>query len=154
MNDRQPLDPAQFPTRGAYVRARVWRLLRFSLLFWACAYFALVASSGHTYFRSFAFGLALLFALWLIVGAVVSDGEAIPVPDGYLLVAIAAWALWSLASATWSIHPAYSKAEIGTEVGWGVLTAVIFYVAARTDHAFRKIIMQQRRNINVEKRFG
>lgn len=115
----------------------MWRLLRFSLLFWACAYFVLVAVSGHTYFRSIAFGLALLFTLWLIVGALVSDGEPIPIPDRYLVAAVLAWSAWSAASLSWSIHAAYSRAEIGTEVGWGLATAAIFYVAARTDHAFR-----------------
>ena len=50
-------------SRAAYVRARVFALLQFSTAFWACVYFALVAISGHTYFRSLAFGLAAAFAL-------------------------------------------------------------------------------------------
>lgn len=140
MNDTSPRDPAAAPTRGAVMRARIFALLRFSLLFWACVYFALAAVSGHTYFRSLAFGLALVFALWLILGALFSDGEPIPVPDGYLWGTLGAWAAWSAASYTWSLHPAYSGLEIGTEVGWGIATAAIFYVAARSATAFRAVL--------------
>ena len=88
--------------------------------------------TGHTYFRSIAFGIALIFALWLIVGAWLSDAEPIPRPDGYLLAAIAAWAGWSAASMLWSIHPDYTRSELGTEIVWGLATATIFYVAVRT----------------------
>ena len=105
--------------RGVVIRARIFALLRFSLLFWACSYFALAAISGHTYLRSIAFGLALLFALWLILGALFSDGEPIPVPDWYLWGALVAWSGWSAASVGWSLHPAYTKAELGTEIVWG-----------------------------------
>jgi O-antigen ligase len=127
------------PTRGAVIRARIFALLRFSLLFWACVYFALVAVSGHTYLRSIAFGFALLFALWLILGAMFSDGEPIPVPDAYLIGALVAWSAWSAASLAWSIQPSYSRAELGTEVGWGLATVAIYYVAARTGRAFRAL---------------
>ncbi|MEO8507521.1 MAG: O-antigen ligase family protein [Betaproteobacteria bacterium] len=139
MNRRSHPEAAQVPTRAAVFRARVFVLLRFSVLFWACAYFALVAISGHTYLRSFAFGFALIFALWLILGALFSDGEAIPVPDAYLWIPVLAWAAWSAASYAWSIHPAYTRAELGTEIGWGLATATIFYVAARAGPAFRAL---------------
>ena len=125
--------------RGAAIRARIFALLRFSLLFWACVNFGLVAVSGFTYLRSIAFGFALLFALWLILGAIFSDGEPIPVPDNYLLGTLAAWSAWSAASVAWSIQPAYSLAELGTEVGWGMATVAIYYVAARTGTAFRAV---------------
>jgi len=133
------IDPAASlsPDRGAVVRAQVFVLLRFSLLSWACIYFALIAVTGHTWFRSLAFGFAAVFALWLILGALFSDGEPIPVPDTYLWVTFSVWSAWSAASWLWSIHPAYTAAEIGTEIGWGVATATIFYVAARSGIAFR-----------------
>jgi len=133
------IDPAASlsPDRGAVVRAQVFVLLRFSLLSWACIYFALIAVTGHTWFRSLAFGFAAVFALWLILGALFSDGEPIPVPDTYLWVTFSVWSGWSAASWLWSIHPAYTAAEIGTEIGWGVATATIFYVAARSGIAFR-----------------
>jgi O-antigen ligase len=118
----------------------VFALLRFSVLFWACAYFALAAISGHTYFRSIAFGLAATFALWLILGSLLSDNEPMPVPDAWLLAAILAWAAWCAISVLWSIHPAYSRAEVGTEIGWGLATAAIFHVAARNGRAFRAIV--------------
>ncbi|MFO1322670.1 MAG: O-antigen ligase family protein [Burkholderiales bacterium] len=137
MNDRRAPRPDVRRHDAAYVRARVFALLRFSLLFWACAYFALVAVSGFTYVRSFAFGLSLTFALWLIAGSLFSDNEPMPVPNGYLVAAVAGWSAWSALSYLWSIHPAYTKAEIGTEVGWGLATATIFYTAARSDRAFR-----------------
>lgn len=138
MQQNSPPDPV--PTRGAVLRARVFALLRFSLLFWACVYFALVAISGHTYPRSVAFGFSAVFALWLILGAMFSDGEPIPVPDTYLWATVLAWSLWSAASVTWSIHPALSRAELGTEVGWGLVTVTIFYVAARSATAFRAVL--------------
>lgn len=127
------------PTRGALVRARIFSLIQFSLVSWACIYFTLVAVTGFTYVRSFAFGFALVFAIWLILGAIFSDGEAIPVPDAYLWIPIAGWAGWSAASYFWSVHPAYSRAEIGTEIGWGLATATIYYVGARAGVAFRAI---------------
>src|SRR4029453_5073118 len=126
----QRIDPAT-PLRsasGAATRARVFALLRFSLLSWACVYFALIGITGHTYFRSIAFGLAAVFALWLILGAIFSDSAPIPIPDQYLWATILAWSAWSAASYIWSVHPAYTRAEIGTEIGWGIATATIFYV--------------------------
>jgi O-antigen ligase len=137
------VDPAAVgnttPTRGALIRARIFAVLRFSLVNWACIYFALIAISGHTYLRSIAFGFALVFALWLILGTLFSDNEPIPPPDAYLWGAVFAWSAWSAASLAWSIHPAFTRAELGTEVGWGLATAAIFYVAARSDQAFRTL---------------
>ncbi len=127
------------PTRGALIRARIFTVLHFSLVNWACIYLALVAISGHTYLRSIAFGFALAFAIWLILGTLFSDNEPIPPPDAYLWGAVLAWSGWSAASLAWSIHPAFTRAELGTEVGWGLATAAIFYVAARSDHAFRTL---------------
>jgi O-antigen ligase len=125
---------------GAASRARIFRLLQFSLLLWAAVYLVLVAMTGHTWFRSIAFGIALIFALWLIVGARLSDAEPIPAPDGYLLAAFAAWAGWSAASMLWSIHPDYTRSELGTEIVWGLATATIFHVAVRTPAAFRVLL--------------
>ncbi|MEO8752688.1 MAG: O-antigen ligase family protein [Casimicrobiaceae bacterium] len=141
MRPRAEFRVPQAPARSAVLRARIFALLRFSLLSWACIYFALVAISGHTYFRSIAFGFASIFALWLILGALFSDGEPIPVPDWYLWSAIVAWSGWSVASLAWSLHPAYTKLELGTEVGWGLATVGIFYVAARTGMAFRAMLV-------------
>ena len=140
MRSRRDLPVTHRPARGAGLQARIFTLLWFSLLFWACSYLALVTISGHTYFRSIAFGLASIFALWLILGALFSDGEPIPVPDWYLWGALVAWSAWSAASLGWSLHPAYTKAELGTEVGWGMATATIFYVAARSAVSFRTLM--------------
>ena len=125
---------------GAATRARVFAFIRFSLVAWACIHFALIAITGFTYVRSFAFGFAAVFALWLVLGAIFSDNEPIPIPDTYLWAALALWAGWSTASYFWSVHPAYTKAELGTEVGWGLVTAAIYYVAARTGVSFRAMV--------------
>jgi O-antigen ligase len=125
---------------GAGSRARIFRLLQFSLLVWASVYLVLVAMTGHTYLRSVAFGIALIFAVWLTLGSWLSDAEPVPAPDGYLLAAILAWAGWSAASVLWSVHPEYSLAELGTEVVWGLATIMIFYVAVRTARAYRVLL--------------
>jgi len=118
----------------------MFAFLEWSALVWACVYLALVAITGHTYIRSIAFGIAAGCSLWLVLGALFSDAPPIPRPDRHVVVAILAWAGWSAASWTWSIHPAYTLGEIGTEIGWGLATAVIFYVAARSGSAFRTIV--------------
>ena len=125
---------------AAAARARVFAFIRLCLVTWACVHFALVAITGLTYVRSFAFGFAAVFALWLVLGAIFSDNEPIPIPDAYLWATLALWAGWSSASYFWSVHPAYSKSEIGTEVGWSLVTVAIYYVAARTGVAFRAVL--------------
>lgn len=125
---------------SAQWRARVFTLLQRSLLVWACLYLALVVVSGQTYLRSVAFGFALILALWLTLAAVFSDAETIPLPDKILLASIAGWCGWSVASLTWTINLPYTARELRSEVGWGLATAVIFYVAARTAIAFRVLL--------------
>src|SRR5277367_305524 len=131
-NDAGALPPA--------LRPRVLAVLRFSSVFWACLYFALLAISGHTYPRSLAFSFAILFTLIPIFAALLVDGETIPLPDRYLLLALAAWPAWAAASVMWSAHPRYTRFEVGTEIGWGLVTFVIFYVAARSAASFRALI--------------
>jgi O-antigen ligase len=139
VRQRTPTDPAA-ADGGAALRARVFALLRWSLLCWACTYFALFAISGQTFLRSVAFGFALLLAVWLVLGTIFFDNEPIPLPDAGLGLAVAAWACWSAASLAWSVRPEYTRAELGTEVGWGLATAAVFFVAARSGPAFRALI--------------
>jgi len=129
------------PGRAAEWRASTFTLLRFSLLAWASVYLVFIVISGHTYVRSVAFTLALSLAIWLVLGAIFSDGEPVPQPPRSLLVALAAWSGWSAASLLWSIQPAFSAAELGTEVGWGLCTGLIFYVAARSALALRTLAL-------------
>ena len=140
-----PFDPhhnlLRRPGRAAAWRASTFVLLRFSLLAWASIYLVFIVMSGHTYVRSVAFTLALVLSVWLVLGANFSDGEPIPQPPRPLLVALVAWSGWSAASLLWSIHPPFSAAELGTEVGWGLCTVVIFYVAARSGLAFRTLVL-------------
>ncbi|MFO1302418.1 MAG: O-antigen ligase family protein [Burkholderiales bacterium] len=138
MRDRMDLAPS--PSRASALRLRVFAFLEFSLAAWACIYLALVAVSGATYGRSFAFGFALAFAIWLCLGAIFYEAERVPLPDAYLLLAILAWAGWSAASYFWSVRPSLSRAEIGTEVGWGLCTAFAFYVAVRGAVSFRAVV--------------
>jgi O-antigen ligase len=136
--------PARRADRAAYVppalRPRVRAVLRFSSVFWACLYFALLAISGHTYPRSLAFSFAILFTLIPIFAALLVDGESIPLPNRYLLLALLAWPAWAAASVMWSAHPRYTRFEVGTEIGWGLVTFAIFYVAARNAVSFRALI--------------
>jgi O-antigen ligase len=122
------------------MRARVFALLRWSLLCWACTYFALFAISGQTLLRSVAFGFALLLAVWLVLGTIFYDNEPIPLPDAGLGLGVAMWAAWSMASLTWSIRPEYTRSELGTEIGWGLATAAVFFVAARSGPALRALV--------------
>lgn len=118
-------------------RTPIFSGLQRTLLLMACAYLTLAVVSGHTYVRSYAFGIAAAITLWLILGALFSGAERIPLPDRFLAGSIFAWAGWSVASLAWSIHPVYTDNELRSEVGWGVATAMIFYVAARSAPAFR-----------------
>lgn len=140
-----PFDPRHSllrqPGRAAEWRANTFAVLRFSLLAWASVYLVFMVMSGHTYIRSVAFTLALALAVWLVLGAILSDGEPIPQPPRPLLIALAAWSGWSAASLLWSVHPAFSAAELGTEVGWGLCTVFIFYVAARSGFALRTLVL-------------
>ena len=140
-----PIDPRRSllrqPGRAAEWRAGTFAVLRFGLLVWTAVYLVFVVMSGHTYVRSVAFAIALTLALWLVLGAIYSDGEVIPLPPRPLLLGLTAWAGWSAASLLWSIHPAFSAAELGTEVGWGLCTIFIFYVAARSGLALRTLVL-------------
>jgi O-antigen ligase len=129
------------PGRAAEWRASTFALLRFGLLAWASVYLVFIAISGYTYVRSVGFTLSLVLAIWLVLGAIYSDGEPVPLPPRSLLVTLAAWSGWSAASLLWSIHPAFSAAELGTEVGWGLCTVLIFYVAARSGLALRTLAL-------------
>ena len=135
----QRIDPRAGAGRAAAMRARVFAYVELSLVIWACVYFALIAISGLTYGRSIAFGLALALALWLLLGSIFYDAAPVPRPDTYLWITVVAWAGWSCASYFWSLHPAYSRAEIGTEIGWGLCTVFVFYVAVRGAASFRAI---------------
>ncbi|MEO6565847.1 MAG: O-antigen ligase family protein [Casimicrobiaceae bacterium] len=140
-----PIDPRHSllrrPGRAAEWRANTFALLRFGLLAWAAVYFVFIVISGHTYVRSVAFTLALTLAICLVLGAIYSDGEPVPPPPWSLPMALVAWSGWSATSLLWSIDPAFSAAELGTEVGWGLCTVLIFYVAARSGLALRTLVL-------------
>lgn len=134
------INPRGAPGGAAQLRRRVFAFLELALVTWACVYLALIAVSGLTYGRSVAFGIALALAIWLALGAIFYEADPIPLPDAYLWVAVAAWAGWSAASFFWSVDPAYTRDELGTEVGWGLCTVFIFYAAAREGAALRAVV--------------
>ena len=59
------------------------------------------------------------------------DRLAGPLPAG-LAIAFGAWALLALASAAWSVNPAYSLGEFKREVGYNAFAFGVFFLAARS----------------------
>ncbi len=131
--------PGKAPAVRSANRAHLLAWARTGLVVCAGAYLALLAITGMTALRSIAFGTALLLLAPLGLAAGASTGEAIPKPDRYLWVTLAAWTGWSVLSLAWSIDPAYSRSELHTEVGWGLATALIFYVAADSERRLRAL---------------
>lgn len=64
------------------------------------------------------------------------DRLAGPLPGG-LVVAFSAWAALALASAAWSVNPAYSLGEFKREVAYNALAFGVFYFAARSPSRVR-----------------
>lgn len=109
------------------------------LLAFAAAYLALLPTNVATFAHSFAFGGAVVFALTVLALTLGSGHAAIPAPPRSVALALAIWCLWSLASLTWSIDPAYSETQLEREIGDSVVVMFVFYVAARDARAFRAL---------------
>jgi O-antigen ligase len=94
----------------------------------AAALFVLPFSSS-IFVRNLCLSLALAGFVWQVVsGAKVRD--LIPAPR--LLLPIACWSLWCVASAAWSIEPDYSLGEMRPGLLYPAATFLLFY-AATTD---------------------
>jgi O-antigen ligase len=76
----------------------------------------------------------------LIVRGALGRAERVPSPGAVILVPLAAWAAWAVASLAWSVHPDYSLGELKREVGWNVATMMIFYVAAQQPRSARLVV--------------
>jgi len=103
---------------------------RRALLVAAAAYLALLPTGAFSFWRSLAFAASLACAS-VVAAAFARDRKlAMPLPNRAIPIAVAAWALWSLASLAWSVNPGYTLDELTPDVVWGVATLAIFYVAA------------------------
>jgi O-antigen ligase len=114
--------------------------LRRLLLIAAAVNLALLPTGALTFWRSLSFGVGALFALLLVAGAITRRAESIPSPGCAILLPLFAWSTWATASLLWSVHPQYSAGELRREVGWNLLTMMIFYVAAYDWRAWRVLL--------------
>jgi O-antigen ligase len=111
------------------------------LLAFAAAYLFLLPTNAATFAVSIAFGAAAVCAVIAFVAAWRSPARRMPLAGPWILVPLGVWALWSCASLAWSIHPAYSRAQLAREVMDSLLAMFIFYVAARDAHSVRVLIV-------------
>ena len=103
---------------------------RSALLVAAAAYLALLPSNALSFWRSLAFATGAISAIALLVAYSRDRGLVLPSPGRAVLLTLAAWASWAVASLAWSIDPAFTASELKSDVLWGVLTLLMFYVAA------------------------
>ena len=106
------------------------------LLAFAAAYLALLPTNVATFAQSFAYGGSIVFAL-CVLGLARGTRDAVPPPPRSVALALAAWALWSMASLAWSIDPGYSEDQLEREVADSLVVMLVFYVAARDAASFR-----------------
>jgi O-antigen ligase len=95
----------------------------------AAVYLALLPSNAISFWRSLAFGVAVVLALALTTAAWRGAVPRLPSPGRAIVPALAAWSLWAAASLAWSIDPAFTLGELRSDLAWGLLTALAFYVA-------------------------
>ncbi|MGE5171743.1 MAG: hypothetical protein ACM3JC_15375, partial [Rudaea sp.] len=110
------------------------------LLFFAAAYLFLLPTNAATFGLSVAFAGAGLCAVAAFVLAWRHPVTRIPLAGPAILVPLALWAAWSVASLAWSVHPAYSRGQLEREVMDSLLAMLVFYVAARDAQSVRVLI--------------
>jgi O-antigen ligase len=95
----------------------------------AAAYLALLPTNALAFWRSATMALAVLAAL--AVGARAWRARSLgPAPGAVLVAAFAAWALWSCASALWSVDPRHTLSALRGDLLASTLTFALCYVAA------------------------
>jgi O-antigen ligase len=114
--------------------------LRHSLLVAAGVYLALLPTGWATAARSIAFGASAALALLILALSRSGRGESIPSPGRAILLTLSLWLGCAVASASWSVHLAYTLGEFRHELAWGLLTMAIFYIAARDREAWRSLV--------------
>lgn len=110
------------------------------LLASAAAYLALAPSNAWTFARSWSFGIAGAVAFAAVIGSVIGRNERTPSPGFYILSLLCLWSAWSVASMAWSINPDYTAEQLKREIGWNLLTMLIFYMASRNAHAWQTLL--------------
>jgi len=106
----------------------------------AAAYLALLPSNAWTFARSLSFGIAAGLAAVIVVAGWVGRGARVPYPGHAIVVTLALWCAWSVASLLWSVDVDYSAMQAKREVGWSLLAIVAFYVAPHSPAAWRTLI--------------
>jgi O-antigen ligase len=110
------------------------------LLVFAAAYLFLLPTNAATFGVSLAFAGAGLCAVAAFVLAWRHQVTRIPLAGPAVLVPLAFWAAWAIASLAWSVHPAYSRGQLAREVMDSLLAMLVFYVAARDARSVRVLI--------------
>ena len=116
-----PSQALETPTWAALARAdRVLVAATCVFLFLACA-------SGSAGLRGAMLTIASAAVLWSRRLSVLDDLSQVP---RALALACVAWAGLALASVAWSVSPRFTLGELRSEVGYGLLTFALFFVAA------------------------
>ncbi|MEP7181320.1 MAG: O-antigen ligase family protein [Betaproteobacteria bacterium] len=107
----------------------------------AAAYLALLPTNALNFWRSAAFGLGGVLALFLVGMAVRGRGPRITSPGAVVLAALVAWCAWACASLAWTVDPAYTLHELKHEIGYSLVVMATFYVAAGTEGGWRTLVV-------------
>ena len=110
------------------------------LLGTAGAYLALAPTNALTFPRSVFFATAAVLALLLLLRAALRLGPGYAPPPRAVAWTFGLWCLWSTASLLWSVDPAFSAGHWRREIGWTLLTVVVFHVATRDARAWRRLV--------------
>lgn len=117
------------PERAATMPALLDRCRR-GLAMAAGAYLTLLPSNAISFWRSLAFAVAAIAAIALVTATARRRAAPLPSPGRAIVIALVAWAAWACASLAWSTDPTYTAGELKSDVLWGLVTMLVFYVAA------------------------
>lgn len=92
-------------------------------------YLLLVGTSALNFWRSVAFALGGIGALYLLTASMRRLGPRISAPGSAVPVTLGLWCLWGCLSLLWSVDPAYTAHQLKREVGYSLVVIVTFYVA-------------------------
>lgn len=121
------------PRRGDDAPTMLDRLRR-GLALATAAYLALLPSNALSFWRSLAFACAALLAAAVVGASLRGRAAPIPGPGRAVVAALGAWSAWACASLAWSIDPAFTVAELKSDVAWGLVGALACYVAVAGGH--------------------
>jgi O-antigen ligase len=135
------MSPIAVPNASSQYLGRWTGILNHVMLAFAAMYLALMPTNAWTYARSLSFGIAGAIALAALIGSLSGRNERTPPPGTYVLLFLALWSAWSVASITWSVNPDYSAEQLKREVGWSLVTVLIFYMSARSVYSWRVLLI-------------